>query len=65
MAQIHAVRGKHEKARKLCELLINQSVEARSTYYLPEVHALQADLACKRGDRVAANQWAMEFDPGQ
>ena len=64
MAQIHAVRGKHEKARKLCELLINQSVEARSTYYLPEVHALQADLACKRGDHVAANQWAMEFDPG-
>lgn len=63
LSQIHAVRGEYAKAHELSESLIVHSIEARSTYHLPEVQALQACLALANENHVAANKWAIEFDP--
>ncbi len=64
MCAIHAARSEHSQALDLSEVLLRQSLESRSTDYVPEIHALQADLALARGDQVTASHWALEWGPG-
>lgn len=65
MSLIYAIRGEHSHALALSEVLVEESLELGSTYYLPEVEALQAELAYARGDLSAATHWALECEPGQ
>ena len=58
MCAIHAARGEHAEALVLSENVVRQCLETRATYHLPELHAVQAQLASARGDEVTATNWA-------
>ena len=65
MSWIHAAQNQHSQAQALADSLLTQSLESSTTYYLPDVQSLQAEIALARGEHSTALNWALEFQPGQ
>jgi len=58
-ALVHAARGDTEAAQQLAFKLAEKCISARGTTYLPDVQALQAELAFAVGDVAPAVKWAL------
>ena len=59
-ALMQAASGDIKSARKLASALIDKCTSTRSTSYLPDAQALQAELAFADGDRGSALRWALD-----
>jgi LuxR family maltose regulon positive regulatory protein len=64
MSLTHVARGEYSRALDLSKSLVDQCLESRSTFHLPDVYALQAGIAHARGDHETALRWALDFEPG-
>jgi len=64
MCAIHTTHGQYDEALRLSEQVVKQCLETRATYHLPELHAVQAQLAIARGDEVTGINWALRHDTG-
>ena len=58
-ALIHAARGELETGREVLSALAAKMVSTRSTSYLPDTQAVQAELALRANDYAAALNWAL------
>jgi LuxR family transcriptional regulator, maltose regulon positive regulatory protein len=63
LAMTYQALGKSAEARKIIESAIAFLLETANTTQLPNVRALQAEVALQQGNLSAASQWAEKLDP--
>ena len=56
---VYAARGEIDTAQKLASALAEKCLSARSSLYMSDVQALEAELAFKAGDIASATTWAL------